>query len=302
MPGLLELQRRIMHAVLGGDAAGAAACIAPQAPARQVPAPRGLAPRGLAPRGLALHGLAPPSIAPAQRLDIYAATARTNFIESLISSYPAVRRLVGADYFAQCARGFHRRHPSVSGDLQPAGIGFAQYLMELHGADDYRYLGDVARLEWLIQEALLAAAHPPFDLAKLGAVAPEAYDGLRFRLHPTVRLFDSPYPCVHIWQANVESDAEPELIDLSEGGDRVLLLRSHDGRLTFHRLSRGERKFLHALSAGERFDAAVAAGGSEDGDTRHASDDDSAFCGDGEIDAAAALQRFVLCGVIVDFR
>jgi hypothetical protein len=276
MLSLRELQRRVMHAILDGDAQGAAAFVASHS---------------LASHSLASQGIAPQGIAAAQRLNIYAVTAQTNFIESLISSYPAVRRLVGADYFAQCARGFHRRHPSVSGDLQPAGMGFAHYLTELHGADDYRYLGEVARLEWLIQEALLAAGHPPFDLAKLGRVAPEAYDELRFQLHPSVRLFDSPYPCVHIWQANVQSDGEPDMIDLSEGGDRVLLMRSHEGELTFHRLSRGEERFVRALSAGERFDAAVAAGGTES----------AADCQVG-FDAAAALQRFVLCGVIVDFR
>jgi hypothetical protein len=264
MLSLHDLQRRVMHAVLDGDAEGAAALITPRS-------------------------LAPGDIAPANRLNVYTVTARTNFTESLISSYPVVRRLVGEDYFAQCARGFHRRHPSVSGDLQPAGIGFAQYLVELHGSDDYRYLGEVARLEWLIQETLLAGGHPPFDLGKLGRVAPEDYGELRFQLHPTVRLFDSPYPCVHIWQANVQDDAEPELIDLSEGADRVLLMRSDGGRLTFHQLSIGEHAFLQALSAGERFEAAVTAGAAP-------RDDDGGF------DAAASLQRFVLSGVIVDFQ
>jgi len=295
MPSLPELQRRVMSAILDGDAAGAAALIAPQ----------GLAPQGLAPPGLAPQGLAPQHLATARRLNVYAVTAQTNFIESLISSYPAVRRLVGADYFAQCARGFHRRHPSVSGDLQPAGLGFAQYLTELHGADDYGYLGDVARLEWLIQEALLAGGHAPFDLGKLARVAAEDYDELRFQLHPTARLFDAPYPCVHIWQANVQSDAEPELIDLSEGSDRVLLMRGPDGRLTFHRLSRGEQAFLRALDAGEPFAAAVAAGGSGSGDDdNHDNDNDNDRDRDRdrEFDAAAALERFVFCGAIVDFR
>jgi hypothetical protein len=269
MPSLRELQRRVMRGVLGGEPDAAAGLIATQ------------------------------SIAPAHRLNVYAGTARANFIDSLSSSFPAVRRLVGADYFAQCARGFHRRHPSLSGDLQPAGSGFAQYLMELHGADQYRYLGEVARLEWLIQEALLGPDHTPFDLATLGHVAPQAYDELRFRLHPTARLFASAFPCVHIWQANVGSDAEPETIDLSEGGDRVLLLRSHDGELTFHRLSGGEQAFLQALYAGERFGAAVDAAGTATADAAA-----GAAPGDGEreFNAAAALQRFVLSGVVVDFQ
>ncbi len=276
MPSLRELQRRVMHAIAGGEPDAAAA-------------------------GIAAQYIAPQGIPPAARLNVYAGTARANFIASLVSSYPAVRRLVGEDYFAQCARSFHRRHPSRSGDLHPAGLGFAQFLAELHGDDEYRYLGEVARLEWLIQEALLAADHRTFDLAKLGEVAPQDYDDLRFRLHPSVRLFASAYPCVHIWQENVD-EAEPEPIDLCEGADRVLLMRSREGRLAFHRLSRGEERFLRAVGAGERFGAAVEAGGAQDAQADAEAEAEAGADGDDDaFDAAAALQRFVLAGAIVDF-
>jgi hypothetical protein len=265
MPSLRELQSGVMRALLDGEPDGAVPWIAA---------------RGIAPK---------------LRLDVYANTARSNFVESLISSYPAIRRLVGEDYFRQCARGFHTRHPSLSGDLQPAGTPFAQYLSELHGDDEFRYLSEVARLEWLIQETLLAADHGPLDLAKLQQVAADDYDDLRFRLHPSVRLFASKYPCLAIWEANVGSDAEPELIDLGAGPDRVLLVRNR-GQLNCHRLSCDEQRFLVSIEAGERFAAVV---------ERGAARDDADGAGDGEtctFDAAAALQRFVLAGVIVDFQ
>jgi hypothetical protein len=134
-------------------------------------------------------------IAAEQRLEVYAGNARANFLSALESSYPVLRRLVGAPYFEQCARGFQREHPSRSGDLQPAGAMFPTYIAALHRDGEYHYLRDVARFEWLLQEALLAADHAPLDLAKLAAVAPADYDSLRFHLHPSLRLFDSPYPC-----------------------------------------------------------------------------------------------------------
>ncbi len=218
-------------------------------------------------------------------LNVYANTARSNFIESLVLSFPAVRRLVGQDYFRQVSLGFHARHPSLSGDLQPAGAGFAQYLAHLHAGAEYRYLGEVARLEWLLQQTLLAADHPPFELAKLQAIAPGDYDALRFRLHPSVRLFASEFPAVAIWEANA-GDAEPQVIDLRDGPDHVLLMRIR-GQLVFARLALGEEGFLEALLAEEPFAAAVARGEQS---------------GNGEFDAAAALQRFVRAGAIVDFQ
>jgi hypothetical protein len=265
MPSLRELQSGVMRALLDGEPDGAAPLIA-------------------------ARGIAPP-----HRLGVYANNARTNFIESVISSYPAIRRLVGEDYFRHCARGFHTRHPSRSGDLQPAGMRFAEHLSELHGNDKFRYLSEVARLEWLVQETLLAADHGPLDLAKLARVAADDYDDLWFQLHPSARLFASQYPCVAIWEANVGSDAEPELIDLDAGPDRALLLRSR-GRLNCLRLNCGEERFLQSVQAGERFAAAVECGAARnEGDAAA----DGAIC---PFDAAAALQRFVLAGVIVDFR
>ncbi len=228
-------------------------------------------------------------IAAVERLAVYAGNARGNFQSALESSYPVIRRLVGADYFEQCARAFQHEHPSRSGDLQPAGARFPAYLDLLHRDSEYRYLGDVARFEWLLEEACLAADHAPLDLARLAAVAPENYDGLHFRLHPSVRLFESPYPCLAIWQANTAAD-EPPMIDLQGAPRQRLAIVYSRGDLRFHALSAGEHSFLASLQAGAPFAAAITAAiaaGTTEPDT---------------FDAGAALQRFVLARAIVDFR
>ncbi|MDP9083183.1 MAG: DNA-binding domain-containing protein [Pseudomonadota bacterium] len=263
MHTLRDLQLSVMHAVLAGHAG-------------DVDTRAGASRLSSLTAQIVVRG-----IAPEQRLSIYAATAQSNFIESIASSYPAIKRLVGHDYFIRCARDFHHRHPSLSGDLQPAGIHFANYLSGLHGNDKYRYLSDMARLEWLIQEALLSADHGPLDLAKLRTIDAAAYAELHFHLHPAARLFASQYPCLRIWQANVDGETEPELIDLSAGADRLLLIRSA-GRLLFHRLSVGEQALLQALQTHASFAEAVGRGAA-----------------DADFDASAALQRFVLAGAIV---
>jgi hypothetical protein len=226
----------------------------------------------------------PPNETALSRLHVYRNTVRSNFVDGLKSSYPAIWRLVGEEYFRQIAREFHFRHPSRSGDLLHAGQFFPDYLAELHRADTFSYLADVARLEWLVQEVLLAGDHAPLNLDKLAGVAPSAYDTLRFELHPALRLFESPYPAVRIREVNID-DAEPEPIDLDCGGDRVAVMR-HQLQLHFHPLSQGEYCLLRALRRGEAFAAAIDAGGANDV----------------EFDAAAALRRFVAIEAIVDFR
>lgn len=226
-----------------------------------------------------------PAHGAAERLAIYRTNARANFRDALRSTYPAVVRLVGDEYFDQVARELQRRHPSRSGDLTHVGEHFADYLAELHHADGFRYLADIARLEWLIQESLLAPAHGPLDLTKLAAVAPEDYENLHFVVHPSLRLFASRYPALRIWDANVRSDATPDTIDLDSGADRIAILRAQL-QLTFHRLSSAEQCMLRSLEDGATFADAV--GGAA------ALDDD--------FDPSAALQRFVAAGVIVDCR
>jgi hypothetical protein len=219
-----------------------------------------------------------------QRLRVYQNNLQSNFEDALRSSFPAVERLVGAEYFRQTAHRFQRRHPSLSGDLLHAGSLFPDYLTHLHGDDDFSYLGEVARLEWLIQEALLSTDHAPLDLQALSRVAPGAYDALRFELHPALRLFESRYPVLRIWTANV-GDAEPEIIHLQSGGDRLAVMQ-RELQLQFLRLSATEHDFLNSLSRGDAFAAAVDCGGISDPD----------------FDATAVLQRFVSAGAIVGFR
>jgi hypothetical protein len=175
MPSLRELQVDFMHALLAA---------APQAAVRLIDLP--------------------PDRARA-RLRVYQGTVRSNFEDALRATFPAVERLVGADYFRQSARELQRRQPSRSGDLTRLGELFPEHLRAAHGNDAFAYLADVARLEWLIQESLLAAEHPPLALEALGRVPPCAYEALRFRCHPALRLIESRYPVLRIWEANVSA-------------------------------------------------------------------------------------------------
>lgn len=254
MPTLPELQRDFMSALLDGS------------------------------HSSAQNEIVAAGVAPELRLAIYAGNSESNFIESLRLSFPAILRLVGDAYFTQCAREFRAKHPSRSGDLQHTGEAFPDYWAARHGLDQYRYLGDIARLEWLYQEALTAADHTPFDLARLAGVESAHYEALRFRLHPSARLFASDYPALAVWEANVGSAADPEFIDLSQGGDRLLLIRGADG-VEIRRISEAEHAFLERLAGGAAFAAAIEAAAERDP----------------KFDAADCLRDFVINHVIVDF-
>jgi hypothetical protein len=225
-----------------------------------------------------------PGMAGASRLRIYRNNLRDNFSRALRLTFPVVHRLVGADYFRQTAQSFQHRYPSRSGDLTHAGKSFPDYLGELHRADRFRYLSDVARLEWLIQESSLAADHAPLNLELLAGVDPSRYESLEFKLHPALRLFESPFPAHAIWEANVAENEDPPDIDLAGGGDRLAILR-RPSNIEFLRLSEGELAFLRSLRAGVSFAAALTCG----------------LAADPRFDASSSLQRCVAAEAVVDF-
>jgi hypothetical protein len=235
-------------------------------------------------RGI-LEGAAVPGVVPPAAVSIYANNARVNFVQTLRLTYPAIWRLVGEDYFRQCAREFQRLHPSRSGDLQHVGEGFAGFLETLHGGGAYRYLPAVARLEWAYQEALIESELAPLDLNRLAQVEPHDYLALRFRLQPSARLVESAFPILAIWKANVvEGQAQEYRIDLDAGADRLLVVRGSE-EVKIRTLTVGELAFLIRLLAGDSFAAAV----------------ESACDANSEFDPGAALNRLVALRAIVDF-
>ena len=70
-------------------------------------------------------------------------------------SYPSVDALVGEAFFDQAASAFAEVNPPATARLSGYGEGFADFIAAQ--APSLPYLRDVARLDWAIERALLAA-------------------------------------------------------------------------------------------------------------------------------------------------
>src|SRR5687767_12211002 len=125
----------------------------------------------------------PNGIEPGARLRIYRNNTRESFLGILSAAYPVLRSLVGDDYFRQMIFEYRERFPSPSGNVHHAGERVAEFLTSRYEGTQYRYFADVARLEWALQEALIAAEHVPLEVDRLRHVAPADYPYLVFALH-----------------------------------------------------------------------------------------------------------------------
>jgi hypothetical protein len=218
------------------------------------------------------------------RIAVYRNNVLGNYRKVLAATFPVVRRLVGGAFFDTAAEHFVRGHPSTRGDVNRYGGDFAVFLATYPPARELVYLADVARLEWAIDQANIAADAAPLDVTTLASVAPDALANLHFVLHPAARLIASPFPILRIWQVNQADRGGDERVDLAEGRNTLLVSRSAQG-IGIDRIEPGDHALLAALAANATLGVAA----------------ERAGAADAEFDLAAALRRHVANQTIVAF-
>ena len=155
-------------------------------------------------------------------LRIYSNNVSGARIKSLAAAYPACFRILGEACFNNIARRFSEHTPSVQPDLNHYGETFSEFLDEWTQShqqfSDYRYLGELARLEWLCHTAYYAEDDPPFDFRTWARASPGAQAACCLRLGHSVGLLQSDYPVMAIREANLSDNeaTEVQAIELPE--------------------------------------------------------------------------------------
>jgi len=203
------------------------------------------------PRELALDELA---------VGIYRNTCFSTLTTALGLSFPAVRRLVGAEFFEHAAREFLLTHVPVNAYLNDYGREFPAFLAQFAPAGSVTYLGDVAQLEWAVNRALHAADVAPLDLAALAALA--AADAalvarLSFVPHPAISVLRLAAPADAIWRAVLDQDqAAMAALDPAAGPVWLLIERNAQG-VQVRRMAPAAWQLTQRLCSGEPFQAAL---------------------------------------------
>jgi len=230
-------------------------------------------------------GIVAGALDPAARIAVYRNNVIGNYRHALAATYPVVRRLVGSAFFDAAIAAFVRAYPSLHGDVNRYGGDMARFLATYPPARAQAYLPDVARLEWALDQANIAADVPPLDLPALAAVPVATLGGLRFALHPSAQILRSRHPIFRLWQVNQPGYAGDDRVDPEEGVDLLLVRRAADG-VVIERLAAGEHAFLMALARARRLDDAERRG----------------VAADAAFDLAEVLKRHVAAQTIVAFR
>ena len=220
-----------------------------------------------------------------RRLEIYRHNVHANLRGVLKDIYPVIHAIVGDAFFQQAADQFVGTHPSRSGDLNQFGGEWAAFLAAYPHAAELPYLRDVARLEWAWHQSFHAGDGQACDLAQLAAIPAEEHGALCFFLHPAVRLIESDFPILRIWEVNQPAFGGEIKVDWDAPVDTLLVYRTDGVEVLIKRITGAGFAFLQALEQHASLEAAAAA----------ALNLDNAF------DLQGFLLESVQSGVIIDF-
>lgn len=215
-------------------------------------------------------------IAP-KRFAVYRNNVIVSLIDALGSTFPAVKALVGEDFFNAMAREFARKHPPQSPLLFEYGSEFPAFVAGFEPASTLLFLGDVATLDRAWLDAYHAADAKTLDPTAIAMLEEEDLAGTRFTPQPAMGIVASQFPVVTIWQAAREGK-HPQFGDAPKPETALVVRPDVDVQ-------------VYALTSAEGVMFAELSGGMTLGEAAETAQDD-----DPDFDFAAAMTRIITSG------
>jgi hypothetical protein len=180
---------------------------------------------------------------------VYRNTTLKGCIDALEANYPAVARLVGADFFRAAAAVYARANLPSHPMLTVYGERFADFLATFEPARELPYLPAVAQLDRFWTEAHVAADAAPLPPDALAAVEPTQLADVVLRPHPSARWAHFPgLPAFTIWRRN-RAEGPVDESPIEWHGEGALMVRPRDA-VQWIGLDAAGCAFLDACAAG----------------------------------------------------
>lgn len=184
-----------------------------------------------------------------ERLAIYHRAYRARLREALCEAYDKTWSYIGDDMFAELADSYLAACPSPHNNLRWYGGSLAEHALQVFPG--YPFIAELARLEWSLGLAFDAEDQPPLTRTGLALVAPEAWGGLRFRLHPSARILAMDWNAVALWQAMAAGEEAPEPLQTAQPAHWLVWRQA--GQPHFRSLPALEAQALQAIAGGLPF-------------------------------------------------
>jgi hypothetical protein len=184
-----------------------------------------------------------------ERWHVYASGYLARLVEAVENDYPAVRRILGEGPFRSLVARYARSCPPRSYDIGRAGDRLAEFLETDPLAETLPFLPDLARFEWALAEAFVAADDLPLSWDVIASLPPDAVADLPLALHPGVAVVRSQWPLFELRDCQDLSDEAVAIPVQGRPVDALVYRRGLD--VARRALACGEADLLMRIRAGE---------------------------------------------------
>ena len=160
-----------------------------------------------------------------RRFDVYRNNRAVSLIDNLRSTYPAIFRLVGEDFFNAAARSYIDRHPPTGPVMAEYGGEFGDCMAAMPNTDSVPYLADIASLEWQRLQSYHSANSPVLNINELAKIDSAELVNLRLQRHPAFSAIQSRWPIGSIWTictSDAESATSPAEVNMQRSESVVV--------------------------------------------------------------------------------
>ncbi|TAL28630.1 MAG: DUF2063 domain-containing protein [Alphaproteobacteria bacterium] len=183
---------------------------------------------------------------PDERLQVYKNNTHLTLLDLLKDVFPVTTILLGEKFLNFAGREFIRAFPPESGDMNGYGGLFPEYLARLPNLNQFPYVPDVAKLEWLAHESYLSPRRAPLTGAMLAAV--EDPVNLKLHVQPHVFLLRSAWPVDRLWH-EVSEHGEALKDFKFEAAETFAAIYREERRIAVWTITEGAYKFLEHLQS-----------------------------------------------------
>ena len=182
---------------------------------------------------------------------VYRYAYGSRLVEAMRSDHELLCFYVGDEMFDEMGHAYVKARPSEHPNVRWFSQGFPDFLKSTAPYSEYPVLSDLAALEKQLNDAFDASDEPVIALDDMAGFAPEVWNGLKFKPHPSASRLDPATNAAAIWLALKNNETVPEAAMLDEPS-RLLIWRQ-DVTPMFRELSAEEAMMWDEATGGIPF-------------------------------------------------
>ena len=155
---------------------------------------------------------------------VYRYAYGSRLVEAMRNDHELLHSYLGDEMFDEMGHAYVKARPSEHPNLRWFSQGLPEFLKSAEPYCNHPVLADLAALEKGLNDAFDAAEGPVLELIAMAGFAPEQWNDLTFRPHPSAARIDLSTNASAVWLALKNDETPPDAVTLEEPS-RILIWR-----------------------------------------------------------------------------